>query len=805
MTYAVATTLNSLKIFTVQSYFEVSSTTINNSNYSTVQRVRAEAKMSYLLQDPFKLFAPTVVVAVLAYLMWQFNQHYRTPARKLSRELDACSRRIAEVRSQGPGARRAAASEVFDDSAFSHHWKEFQETLHDQFRDMDGERIVARTRATATAAHYFSAQSVVDTRLRTEYFRHLPGIMTGLGIIGTFLGLMLGLSNFDPGAPEKVQESVSGLIHDVLFAFIGSLAAIVCAMIVTHLEKDWLRICYEKLEQLNDGVDQLFDAGVGEEYLADLVHASQESAVQTRMLKDSLVTDLREMLQNLVDTQVRESLRLAETLSGSYRESGDHLASQIGQSIESSMRVPLERIAESVSAVSGDQSKMVGSMLQDVLVAFMAKLEGTFGQQFQGLSAMLEQSVTAMQQMQAGFAALISDLRSASEASSEVVSQQLAKTLQDMHSSQEVMQSSMTQMVQTLQGAVESMGSQGVEAGGKIAAQLERMYADGEARQQKMAGQMEAFVQQLQDSVGRGQSETIEQVAATVLQLEQQMQGMVDGIGKSITRSQEDGLRSVSNTSAALTARIETMFTTLDKGRQDMDQSAQAALHGFQEQANSVLAALGEQVRSLVDLVERERNAMRQTVDALGGQTERSLQGMQAGADKMRLAAERFDSAGTNVHTALQSSTEMIAALRSSSTEVAGSMRDLSAVVADYRANRDAASQNIATLQSVIETAQQEAGLRQQAVGDLMRLSEQIHKVNQETEEYLEQVTTVLGRSFNEFGHGVERSLQKTMGSLDSELDKAVNSLAGGVEIVAENIEDLAEVLGKAGARAVRS
>ncbi|NYS35469.1 hypothetical protein HZZ02_17480, partial [Streptococcus danieliae] len=149
-------------------------------------------------------------------------------------------------------------------------------------------------------------------------------------------GLMLGLSNFDPGAPEKVQESVSGLIHDVLFAFIGSLAAIVCAMVVTHLEKDWLRICYEKLEQLNDGIDRLFDAGVGEEYLADLVHASQESAVQTRMLKDSLVTDLREMLQNLVDTQIRESLRLAETLSGSYRESGDHLASQIGQSIESS-------------------------------------------------------------------------------------------------------------------------------------------------------------------------------------------------------------------------------------------------------------------------------------------------------------------------------------------------------------------------------------------------------------------------------------------------------------------------------------
>jgi hypothetical protein len=43
------------------------------------------------------------------------------------------------------------------------------------------------------------------------------------------------------------------------------------------------------------------------------------------------------------------------------------------------------------------------------------------------------------------------------------------------------------------------------------------------------------------------------------------------------------------------------------------------------------------------------------------------------------------------------------------------------------------------------------------------------------------------------------------MGSLDAELDKAVKSLAGGVETVAENIEDLSDVLAKANTRTVRS
>ncbi len=363
----------------------------------------------------------------------------------------------------------------------------------------------------------------------------------------------------------------------------------------------------------------------------------------------------------------------------------------------------------------------------------------------------------------------------------------------------------MNEMIFSLQTAVERMGTQGVAAGDKIASQLERMFADGEARQQKMTSQMDAFVQQMQESVGRGQSETIDQVAKTVGKLELQMQTMVEGIGQTIARAQEDGMRNVTAASDGLAARVDGMFDTLDQGRKDMDQQAQQALQRFQAETKTVIDELGSQIRSLVDLVERERLAMRQTIDTLGGQTERSLQGMQVGADKMRSAAERFDVAGTNVHTALQSSADMVAALRASASEISVSMRDMSAVVADYRANREVTAQGTATLQSIVQTAQQEAGLREKAVNDLMRLSEQIHKLNHETEEFLEQISSVVGRTFEEFGDGIERTLLKTMGSLDAELDKAVKSLAGGVESVAENIEDLSDVLSKATLRTAKA
>ncbi len=51
------------------------------------------------------------------------------------------------------------------------------------------------------------------------------------------------------------------------------------------------------------------------------------------------------------------------------------------------------------------------------------------------------------------------------------------------------------------------------------------------------------------------------------------------------------------------------------------------------------------------------------------------------------------------------------------------------------------------------------------------------------------------GDGFKEFGDGMDRVLRQTLGSLDTELDKAVKSLAGGVDGVKESIEDFGDIM----------
>jgi putative membrane protein len=273
--------------------------------------------LQLILNNP-AFIAPAIVVTFLVYFVIVYCRQYYFPARRLQKQVKELTSSIDSIDSRKIEELRSSLGKVFLQTSFDHCWKEFQETLHDQTAVVDGESRVVRIRATSPAAFFFTTQKLVDTPLRTEYFKHLPGILTGLGIIGTFGGLMLGLYHFDVTDPSKVQESVSRLLKDVLFAFAGSMTAIIVAMVVTNSEKKHLRLCLSAVEELADQIDRLFDAGVSEEYLAQLVKHTQESSVQTRMLKDSLVTELKEMLQNLVESQVRENMRLGDTLSNAY-------------------------------------------------------------------------------------------------------------------------------------------------------------------------------------------------------------------------------------------------------------------------------------------------------------------------------------------------------------------------------------------------------------------------------------------------------------------------------------------------------
>ncbi|EMM7934036.1 anti-phage defense ZorAB system ZorA [Escherichia coli] len=712
--------------------------------------------------QPYMVPATVIGLVSFAFLCFIFFYFFR--AVKIINVLKKYTQSINGIENNEPGNQLQHLQSLFVQPELKHAWNEFEESLHSQYELEDGEEKIVRIRATAPSASFFSEQQLVDIPLNTEFFKHLPGILTGVGIIGTFYGLMIGLNHFDPSTPEQVSSSVNNLLRDVLYAFLGSAFAITFSILITWLEKFCLAKCYKYLEKFTAALDALYDSGVGEEYLASLVKSSNESATQARHLKESLVTDLRDMLLHLANSQKVENERLATTLSTTYRETGQQFAEQVSGAIENSLKSPLDKIAGAVQTASGDQSGMVQNMLQDVLTAFMAKLDTTFGQQFTNLNEMMGQTVGAIQTMQTGFGALLQDMRQVSDDSRQGSAQLIEQLLSEMKSGQQAMQAGMNDMLTSLQASVAKIGAEGEGAGERMARQLEKMFADSEAREKAQAEHMTAFIEAIQNSVQQGQSATMEKMAASVESLGEQ---------------------------------LGSLFGQIDKGQQQISANQQANQQSLHEQTQRVMSEVDDQIKQLVETVASQHQGTTETLRLLAEQTNRQIQDMHTGADKMRLAAERFEHAGDRVSEANHLTADVLNKAQSAGSSLSLATSELTSVVADYRNNREAVSKSIAMLELLAANTQSEQTTRTQFIADLKQHGERLQSYNREAQAFMENVSDVLGKGFEDFSEGVSRSLDKTLGKLDVEMAKASTLLAGSVEQIGESVSELDDVLSR--------
>lgn len=249
---------------------------------------------------------PIVVAVFVVALVLAFAYGYWRPSWRIKKVLNLVIPRVQALQSPGVLVSRHAVAEIMQaDKTLQHLWDEYTETLHEQYDHVDGERRLVAIRATVPAEVFFNTQVLVDTPLNTEFFRHLPGLLTGIGIIGTFAGLIVGLSGFEPtGSAEAVKSSLGALMEGVKEAFYASAGAIFVAMLITLFEKIFLTRRYKQVEALAQAIDTLYEAGAGEEYLARLVKAAEENTTHTAQLKQSLVDDLKQILTDLTERQI---------------------------------------------------------------------------------------------------------------------------------------------------------------------------------------------------------------------------------------------------------------------------------------------------------------------------------------------------------------------------------------------------------------------------------------------------------------------------------------------------------------------
>lgn len=258
----------------------------------------------------------------------------------------------------------------------AHLWAEFRETLFEQrvYDSVTQTEVVEALRSTVPAEQFFNPQVVVDSRIGAEFFKHLPGILTGIGIIGTFFGLLGGLRNFAiTDNAQVVRESLGVLLHSVSEAFLVSASAIFCAIAITFIEKIFVTILYRQTEEVAFLLDGLYKAGAGEEMLSRLVTSSEDALTNSKVLKDALVQELKGILTNLTESQIAAQRDIIERQIQAHSQTNEQLGAQIGKEIAEGLRAGLEEpmkvMSEALQSATGDRTSAVHTLLTDVVAS----------------------------------------------------------------------------------------------------------------------------------------------------------------------------------------------------------------------------------------------------------------------------------------------------------------------------------------------------------------------------------------------------------------------------------------------------
>lgn len=211
---------------------------------------------------------------------------------------------------------------------------------------------------------------------------HAPALLASLGILGTFVGIVVGLLDFDP---QQLDASIEGLLEGLKTAFISSIAGIAASLVFRGVEPF-----------LITETDAADGAGVGPEDIVALLTEQKELLQATRDAiagheESSLAGQLKLLRADLADrrredTSVRE--RFETELWKRLQTFGEMLSKSATEQVIEALRAVIVDFNRQLTEQFGDNFRKLDESVQK-LVEWQEK----YRQQLEQLHALYDQSV----------------------------------------------------------------------------------------------------------------------------------------------------------------------------------------------------------------------------------------------------------------------------------------------------------------------------------------------------------------------------------------------------------------------------
>ncbi|MBT7409856.1 MAG: anti-phage defense ZorAB system ZorA [Methylococcales bacterium] len=265
-----------------------------------------------------------------------------------------------------------------------HLWKEFDESLIEV--NENGHPILKNT---LDAHHFFNSSTLAGGITESRMIAAVPGFLTACGVIGTFVGLQLGLSELNIGNDVAVTEMKTGLAHVISgakIAFMTSVWGVFLSVVFNFLEK-WMEQSVRKnIHQLQTIIDKLFPRLSAEEQLQRIADDGRESRESLQGLAERIGEKMQEsLLEATKGIQIGLETSLEKIMAPAINKLVDETSDGNQKALENLVENFLSRFGElgsnqreAMDVASQNVSNALGR-LNDSMDGFLSNLQQTQG------------------------------------------------------------------------------------------------------------------------------------------------------------------------------------------------------------------------------------------------------------------------------------------------------------------------------------------------------------------------------------------------------------------------------------------
>lgn len=182
---------------------------------------------------------------------------------------------------------------------------------------------------------------LVDSVMHRNQLNQIPGALTGLGILGTFIGLTLGLQHFNTGSTAEITNSISPLMAGIKVAFHTSIYGMIFSLVYNYVYK-------RKLFESEEAVEEFTQAW------------------RKFVVPDTSADGLNRIIE------------LEEKQLKAIRNAGDRISEEVSKQLDPNFEKLGKLITDFTAVATADQRAALSAVVKEYIGEMNRSLSGSF-------------------------------------------------------------------------------------------------------------------------------------------------------------------------------------------------------------------------------------------------------------------------------------------------------------------------------------------------------------------------------------------------------------------------------------------